>query len=332
MRHIFIFLLYITFVSTQVTTIEFDYSLFSSNGTLTAESLPTFLAQAYDEGKIHNKNFSNVERLNIHKLPVFTTLYTLQIFLVTSTSFTSAYIIKETKNGFLETQHLQSLMHHPGIKELIVPSIPPQGLPSLIIPFAYLSYCNQKNQIHYVTIMPAAKGIALSTLITQFRDNQSLDNAARLARAYNQLGYELGNFHRRFMMTHGDFHCSNIFYDEIENHCTFIDNETMAHSLENRTDGAHDIVRLFLDFFCIEANSRKNLIKGIDLVTWHNLTLKKFLEGYLNAYKVDERRQLLQKLRATFNTDYNFPWFKFKPLLLQQLREDYINPLFDQLF
>jgi hypothetical protein len=325
--------------------IDFDHSLLSPQGILTEQSLPIFLTQAYTEIKIHHKDFSNAKYLNIHKLHIFTTFYTLQIFLVIffdDNNCTSTYIVKEAKNGASEAQHLQAIEMHPGIKELIIPAIPPQGLPSLILPFAYLSYRNQKNHIHYVTIMPAAKGISLESLIAQFRDNQSQHNVAKLARAYNTLGYELGNFHQYFMETnqsikigktiiHGDFHCSNIFYNETENHCTFIDNETMAHSLEAATDAGCDIVKLFFDFFSIEPNSRKNMIKGVDLALWHDISLKSFVKGYLSSYELGDQMQVLKELKAIFNTDYHFSWFNFPPKLLQKLRAVYINPIFESL-
>lgn len=336
--YIILFCFYIKFwtpLNAWVAPIVFDCSLLSPQGMLTEQSLPLFLQQAYYEQKIRNKDFNNEKYLQLSKLIVPTTFYTLQIFIVTCTrhnDYQSVYIVKETKNGAPEAEHLQALSMHPQIKKLIVPATSPPNLPNLIVPFAYLSYRNQNQHIHHVTIMPAASGISLAALIKQFRDDQSSDNAAKIAHAYNTLGRELGSFHQQFMMVHGDLHCSNIFYDETEDHCTFIDNETMAKSLKHQTDASIDIVRLFFDFFSVsEISNRKNFIKGIDLATWHDIALKNFIEGYVNSYQPNDRRQALLKLRIIFNTDYNFSWFKFRPFFLQQLRENYINPIFNNL-
>ncbi len=83
--------------------------------------------------------------------------------------------------------------------------------------------------MHYIAAMPAAKGKVLSTILAEFRDNQSPQNKERLARAFRILGKETGAFHKRFMkpdpkikvnrtVVHGDFHPFNLFYDEIGGH------------------------------------------------------------------------------------------------------------------
>lgn len=329
-----------------VIAFESDCTFFLLDEMLTEQSLPLFLSQAYREQKIHFNDFSSEKHLVVKKLPIVKTFNTLQIFLVISTypdRNPSTYIVKEAKNASSEIKHLQAIKTYPGMYELIAPSISPHGLPSIIIPFAYLSYRNKKDSLHYVMIMPAAAGISLDTLITQFRDNQSEQNAIRVFCAYKRLGYELGNFHQKFMepnqhskigktIVHGDFHCSNIFYDETANHCTFIDNETMAHSLETRTEAGIDILRLFFDFFSIsETNPRKNFIKGIDLTVWHNIALKSFIKGYASSYPLNDRTQVVNELKAIFNNDYNLSWFRFKPNYLEQLRETYINPIFNEI-
>src|SRR5690606_13564104 len=151
----------------------------------------------------------------------------------------------------------------PGMKELLAPKIPPKGLPSIALPIAYFSYSAASNygeQMHYIATMPAAKGKVLCELVASFRDNQSPQNTEKIKRAYRILGTELANFHKRFSkplkgtavgktIPHGDFHCFNVFYDEIGGHFTLIDNETMSLSLKNLQSPDDDILKPFLGLF-----------------------------------------------------------------------------------
>lgn len=335
--------------------VKFDTSLLEPDGSFTEQSLSKFLAQAYREKKLTNSDFSKEACLKAKKMDVQGSFNTLQLFLVTATCQTgpaSMYIIKEAKNGLDEATKLKSVEKYPGMRELLAPAIPPKGLPSIALPLAYFSYPTtisssypgfSGNKLHYIAAMPAAKGKVLCQLVNDFRLNQSPQNAERIKRAYKILGIEMGNFHKRFMkptkgsiigktIPHGDFHCFNVFYDEIGGHFTFIDNETMAASLNNLQAPDDDILKLFLGLFSTsEPEARKEIIKGIDLKTWHELALKNFLEGYLETYKPSEQKQVLSELKKMFNATATFPWLHISSEELQKLRTNYINPIFDEI-
>ena len=70
------------------------------------------------------------------------------------------YIIKEAKNGMEETLNIKGIEKYPGMKELFAPGVPPKGLPSIALPFAYFSYPAGYG-LHYIAAMPAAKGKVL---------------------------------------------------------------------------------------------------------------------------------------------------------------------------
>ncbi|HSC24881.1 MAG TPA: hypothetical protein VLB80_01520 [Candidatus Babeliales bacterium] len=331
----------------DIPKITFDQSLLEYDGGFTEQSLPKFLAQAYHEKKLNDENFRNETCLKAKKMNAQGSFNTLQLFLVTATCRSgpaSMYIVKEAKNGLAEATSLKAIEKYPGMKELLAPKIPPKGLPSIALPLAYFSYSGANGYgVHYIAAMPAAKGKVLCELVNEFRNNQSKQNAERIKRAYKILGTEMANFHKRFMkpiqnakigktIPHGDFHCFNVFYDEIGGHFTFIDNESMAASLKNLITPDDDILKLFLGLFSAsEPAERKDIIKGVDLKVWHDLAFKNFIEGYLDAYKSTEQQQVLSDLKNMFNSNASFPWLKINSSELQELRLSYINPVFDEI-
>lgn len=320
--------------------IMFDKSLLTSEGNLTEESLPKFLAEAYREKKLKDDAFSKEACLKAKNIATEGGLQTLQLFLVTSTCHpkeASMYIIKEPSSGKIEAINLKEIEKFPGMKELIAPNVV-KGLPSIALPFANFSYANGKT--HYIAAMPAAKGKILANFITEFRVNQSPQNRERMSRAYRILGREISAFHKRFMkpvegrilgntVVHGDFHIFNIFYDEISGHFTLIDNESMAYSLHDLANPSVDLKQLFFVPFTLNFPKFRDVIKGIDVKTWCSIALKDFLLGYLEPYKPTEHKQLLEEIKPMFDSFSD--WAQFDPQELKILKEQGIKPVFDEL-
>lgn len=319
-----------------IKNMEVDKSLLGANGAFTENSLPKFLAQAYNEKKLKNIDFSKEACLKAKNLGTQGGYNTLQLFLITSTCHAgsaSMYIIKEARNGIDEATKLKRIAEYPKMKELIAPNIVP-GLPSIALPLAYFSYPDTK-AVHYLAAMPAAKGKDLSTYITQFRDNQSAQNKELLNRAFTIVGKESANFYKRFgkKVVHGDFHSFNIFFDPITGHTTWIDAETMANSFDTPTGPAKDIVKLFYMPFCINSTFQqfRDLIKGIDLKTWFNIAVKNFVIGYKDTYKPQEQKQVVQELKKMFMDPFTITWVDFDEQQLNNVRKTYISPIFDEL-
>ena len=326
--------------------VDFDKKLLTPDGNFTEESLPKFLTEAYREKKLKDDTFSKEACLKAKDIGSQGGMQTSQLFLVTSLcqpTQAAMYIIKESTSGLHELEHLQAIEKFPGMKELVAPNVV-AGLPSIALPFAYFSYAN--GGMHYIAAMPAAKGKPLTAVMIDFRDNPSPQNTERLGRAFRILGKELSAFHKRFMkpeegrilgntIIHGDFHPFNIFYDEIAGHFTFIDAESMSRSLHHPTNPVADILELFVVPFTINKNEFQNfrdLIKGVDLKTWWNVTLKNFLLGYIEPYAPTQRKQVLQEMKKMFNDDFKiFGWAEFNDAQIKNIQNAVINPIFEEL-
>jgi len=328
-----------------VKKMKLDDSFFGANGTFTDTTLPRFLARAFEEKKITNADFSKEACLKAKNLGTQGGYNTLQLFLVTSTcqpKEASMYIIKEARHGLDEAVKLATVGAFEQFKDIIAPKVK-AGMPTLALPLAYFSY-PKNNTIHYIAAMPAAKGKDLATLIHKFRQDQTKQNRELLNRAFMILGKETANFHKRFMVpeqgkqlgktiVHGDFHVFNLFFDEIGGHFTWIDNETIALTLKSRTSPSVDIVKLFFMPFSTNTDFQqfRDLIAGIGLETWFDIALKNFVTGYKDAFEKNNQKKVLQELKKIFNDPFTIQWVDFDKTQLKELREKYINPIFDTL-
>lgn len=318
-----------------VRTMNIDTSLLNTSGFFSESSLPTFLAQAYKEKKISNADFSKAECLHVKNIGQKGGDNTTQLFLVTSTckpSQASMYIIKGTREGLDEAIKLKEIELVPGIKEILAPRVV-AGLPSIALPIAYFSYPD-KSTLQYIAAMPAAKGKEVGALFAQFMENRSAENKAQLSRAFHVLGKETAAFHKRFMkpikgkilgltMVHGDFHMFNVFFDKIGAHYTFIDNETMAKSIQNRVSPFIDVLQLF--------NFMGGSDSDEDSLLWYETMFKPFIKGYSQVYPTNQQKKVLAELKDMANNPSTIVLGAFKDAELAPLDPAYINPIFDSL-
>jgi len=334
--------------SYNVTTLMpmiFDPSQLRVNGYFTEKSLIQFLAQAFREKKLKHADFSAADCLTAKSLGPQGGYNTLQLFLVYSACdnyIESKYIVKEARDGLNDAIQINEIKQLTELRELSGPDVK-SGLPSLALPLAYFAY-PYKNTIHNVSVMPVAKGKALSDLVLQFRDDQSTDNRIMLSKAFLTLGKELANFHKLFSTTvrgsilgetvvHGDFHLLHPFYDKSNDHFTFIDNTSIEQSIKQHQSPAVDIVKLFFMPFS-DGNAYKqfkDLIDRIDLKVWHEIAVRNFVLGYSSTYALRERKTVLDEIRKIFNNPFTIEWVDFDDDQLQEIREKYINPIFDDL-
>ena len=326
-----------------VSKMSIDPSSLNPDGTLTTDGLATVLVQAYKEGKLKNKGFSDKKCLTVKSISTGTSYQTLQIFKVTSTcdpSIESLYFVKESKDSISETMNLKEVEEFGDMKSIMTPNIK-KDFPSLALPLFYFSYHPVNQKVHYVATMPAAHGMVLCELLNQFRENQSPENTKRLEKAYGILGKELSNMHKQYvktnhgrMLVHGDLHCHNVFYDEKLGHFTFIDNETLVHAIEGSRSIVDDFIRLI---FTPYSNSESlynfdQLITGINPGTYFNVTLKPLLQGYISAYSTPaEQKRILLELKGMLTSDLKDGFFTFDTKYLQQLSKDYITPICNEI-
>jgi hypothetical protein len=308
------------FTQAMVQSISLDPSLLQADGKFTENSLPKFLAQAFNEKKLTDKSFSKQACLKAKSLGDQYGDNTLQLFLVTSTCDTgpaSMYIVKESRNGVEEAANVQKIENVPGIRDIIAPKVQP-GLPTIALPLAYITYPD-KNTLHYIAVMPSAKGKTLGDIIATFNSEPSDYNKERVKRAFHILGSTIANFHKKFSVptkgkllgntiAHGDFHPFNLFFDEIGGHFTFIDNETMEKAIQKRVSPSVDIGKLF--FMPESLNGPYQLFRifgSIDLPTWITIAVQSFVTGYANAYKNSQQNQVYNELKNMFNQHFDMP-------------------------
>lgn len=315
------------------------------NGKFTERSLLEFLVQAYNEEKLPFIEFSNInclKAINLYKGGGATGFQTSQLFLVTSTCNPQGpaeqFIVKGIAKGLEEAKRLERLKNYPGIAPLISPRSVP-GFPSLSIPIAYFVYPFQNTQ-HYISKMPLAPGKQFIDYIEEYKKNPSAQNKERLARAFQILGKELANFQKRFMqpvagkilgktIVHSDLHWLNMFYDENAGHFTFIDNETMEKSLDNRRDAYIDIVQIF--FFAQLDGLFAQWLQGIDQNQFYNMAVTNFVEGYISVYPENQKLALIKELKNILNNYNSAGHVGWSDQKLSPIRQGGINPAFDAL-
>ncbi|BDC34435.1 hypothetical protein Noda2021_03930 [Candidatus Dependentiae bacterium Noda2021] len=315
------------------------------NGNFTEQSLPLFLVQAYNEGKLPYKEFSNINCLtaqNLYKGGGESGFQTSQLFLLTSTCNPTApasrFIIKGIAKGMEEAYRLEKLRNYPGIQELISPNVVP-GFPSLSIPLAYFVY-PYGNSVNYISKMPLAPGKQFIDYIEKYKANQTPANKEQLARAFQIMGMQLANFQKKFMqpvpgkilgktLAHADLHWLNIFYDDMQGHFTLIDNETMEGSLQNRSEAYVDIVQFF--FFPQLGGLFEKWLQGLNQNAFYEMAASNFALGYISVYPANQRLALLKELKDILNNYNSAAHVSWTSEKLKPLRVYGINPALDKL-
>ncbi len=305
-----------------------------TDGLLSNETLRLFLAQTFKEGKLSDAAFNPQHNvIKTYDLGNQGGYNNRQLYLVISANnknkLKKEYLIKESLAGIDEIIGLKKVASAPILQKIIFPRIMP-GLPSFLLPIEYCAY-STNDSIHYLTIMPKAPGIGLNVIIDNFNENQTVENRNMLASAFYALGVETANAHQ-LLIIHGDYHFFHLFYDN--GHFTVIDNQSMSFFINKKEDPAIDIVKLFMMPFSAGSYFQqfKDLIRNIDLKTWHDLTLKNFVLGYASTYHPRLKNKIIIEIRNMFNRPFEIPWVYFHQHQIEKLRNKYINPLFDELF
>lgn len=311
-----------------------------NNGKLSEETLPQFLALAFHDKQQQFPQFSSASCLTATNMEGQGGFFTKQLFSVVSTceGEPKYYIVKEPVKGIEESTRLKSISNVSVLKDLILPNLV-LNKPSIAAPIAYLSYKPDNNVEHYLLVMPRAAGKMLCDVINDYK---SSPNNQDIIRAYRQLGLEMANFHNLLVanealekpllkdsIIHGDLKCLNIFYDHKTNHFTLIDNESMYFSIERPQSRLIDIAKVLFGNF-VKGDSPKvvNVLNGLDLKVWYDLSAKSFFEGYVSAFPKNQQSEALGELRALINRP--FP-SNYNQQSINDIRLKYLNPIFDEL-
>ena len=272
---------------------------FNADGTLNEDTVKELLVEAYQENKLKDSNFKDTSCLSIKN--IFTKKAggeSAQLFSITSNCLNKPtdYILKEMKPGLEEVKNLEKVNLISNLAPYKYPKIIP-GFPSIILPIAYMSY-NYSGKNHYLSLMLKAPGVRLSSLVGRYK-NHTIDKAD-VEQAYYQTGFAFSKFHQ-IAFNQGDAHEGNIFYDKSTNQIIFIDNEAFFIGWNSFIDIEMFIFPTF--WFLLHP------LKKIDatfLNNWILLSIGSFLKGYIEAYKIDERKQLLEKLIRQFNDEQSY--------------------------
>lgn len=171
----------------------------------------------------------------------------------------------------------------------------------------FFIYKDMDGTSYTIEVTHAAKGKSVGELL--------LDNVPSAEKNHCALavGAALGFFHQKFMIygngvlpetwrtfTHGDFHPGNIFFHKTNDFSRvfFIDNETMAKSLDNPQAIDDDVIYFF--FFLTDKDAF--LIEQSDLV-WQDYAafLHHFIKGYCTSFMRTRRESIICYLQDSIN-------------------------------
>ncbi len=339
---LYVFFLGISFASSIEKELNTTPASLEKNGDLKAEYLPKLLAEALKGTNL--SDFANNNCLTAQKKETKGSFNTLQLFVIENTckKDNPKFIIKEARDSIKEETNLKNIENFINIKNTNYYN--EQYFPALTLPIAYLGY-NADSVKHNLLLMSFAKGKVFCDFVKEFRDNQTIENAKRIETAYYNFGKALSNFHKRFMtkmsgskslinntVNHGDLHCYNIYYNEDNNQFTFIDNETMALTINNKQSPSDDILKPFYGLLSqSEPTERKDMISGIETKKFFDLALTSFLKGYIETYEKDKKNQLIKELKNIFISESNFPWKNISKAEFTEIKNKYVIPVFMRL-
>jgi hypothetical protein len=163
----------------------------------------------------------------------------------------------------------------------------------------------------YFSLLQTAPGKSLNKHIrdfgtiaqkADFDDKEFAVALSKIKHIFYRIGYAMSELHQRYAdptdkregplkrtLVHGDLHSENVFYDELTDKVTLIDNETFALSIKRPSLGVDDILECYLlhtmKTIAHAATSQltNNLEFGIDDSLWHELWRALF-DGYLSAF------------------------------------------------
>lgn len=269
---------------------------------------------------------------------LFAISYNVNCSLDQAEKWQAVYILKETKKGKKEINHLEKVSHSPLIQEKIstmdLLSCKENGcrLKQAVISFedAHFKF-ESHNKTHYFSLLQTAFGQSLHShlehLGQEFSANKNYDFQYEKDMFF-RLGYAVSKLHQSFAdnksqkslmgttFIHGDFHAQNIFYDPITQNITLIDNETFALSLKKKSSGINDIVDLYLLHSTktiahrVAHSLKTNQELGIDDELWHELW-QHLIIGYVSAFEdcnLEERQIIFHEVKTRFKLGLSNWW------------------------
>lgn len=267
-------------------------SMLDKNGYLSHASLKHLLTKA--DKDCPTPLFGNIQEIRqLSEEQQSARWKTSQLFSVTTAH--ASFIIKGMKEG---AQEISNLAKAVSLHTYQFPKADHQ--PHFIFPVRYLSYTDQQNNKHYLSVMPKAPGTSLEKLMEAFAQKPGDTAIAQtIAAAYFDVGATMSLFYRAHKppITHGDFHHGNIFYDQGARQVVLIDNE------RNHNDGkqgiARDVAFLLMKSLYVAQWTKPAVVKRLPLQQWYSLTAQNFVKGYVSVLDSQERTRAYNFLKTS---------------------------------
>ena len=182
----------------------------------------------------------------------------------------------------------------------------------------------------YFSLLQTAPGKSFNNYLRDFgklaqsveTDDEQYQNAfTKINYIFYRIGFAMSKLHQKYADTtdkrkgplkptfvHGDLHSQNIFYDELSDQVTLIDNETFSMSLKRPSLGIDDIVEFYMLHtvktiaHTVSFQLINNREFGIHDGLWHELWCALF-DGYLSAYGNLSQEQFAE-LYADFKDEF----------------------------
>ena len=159
-------------------------------------------------------------------------------------------------------------------------------------------YVDNAGSKHYFSILHGAKGMRFSEIWKDYEDKKI--EVGQLQESAYAIGRALGAFHvytkkpenihspddfmRYTPIAHGDFYWQNVFYEFKTQRVYFIDNESMAKSLETPPPVEADFIRFYAHQLFGSYPDRKKC--NINRCSQEDIKIvyRAFFQGYIQAY------------------------------------------------
>lgn len=317
----------------KVLDMQSQSGLFEQNGNLTTDAVVQLLTEAKKQEIVSFQGKLVAKKLGGGGAK------TLQLFLI-SENKKPRYILKGMATPETEVKNLTDIRNSRLREYIMDPARPAvRGEPVLAMDVENFIYLVNGQRKH-VSLINLAQGKAVSDIIFGWGKGDVRTETVQMA--LRRLGDNIGKIHNHFTngsgktYIHGDMHPQNVFYDATHDRIIFIDNETFAESIRTPLDPSIDIIKFYgnlvASFFETHAYT-----KGVDERRFHEVIVKSFVEGYINAAGPEKRNETLQFLYKTMAKQGVFKINRkdrktvFNPIKLAQSQKNYLIPLFQEM-
>lgn len=249
------------------------------------------------------------------------------------------YVLKEATNGQREAKNFSKinkstlLQERMSTRKLILSPFFPKEQELPIITFSELNFViPTHDKVRYFSLLQMAQGKSLKhhlrDLGRALRKKNRREALTKATDMFYRIGITSGKFHQKYSVVseeqqnllplsfaHGDFQAANIFFDFDSNNVYYIDNETMAFSIDKPSLGISDLVDLYVlhssktiaHTFCPSLLVHHNFDISDDI--WHTLwrsLLRGYLESFSHIKEPSQKARLFIEVRDTFINRHDF--------------------------